>query len=181
MKTPERIIVGTIVGSVGLRGEVRIKPDTDFPERFAKTEELLASHPSGRSITLHPLRARMQKENVVMQCLEFKTIDEAKLWQGSILSITPEQLMPLGEEQFYIFQIIGLQVYDEQGEHLGEVTDVLKPGANDVYVVSLTEDLSKRYPQASGELLIPVIDKVVLITDIEQNKLIVRLMEGLLA
>lgn len=181
LRTPERILVGRIVSTQGLLGEMRIQPLTDFPERFSHTEEVLARHPSGREIVLHPVRARPHKNIVLLTCREFTTIDQVKPWLQSELSIAAEQLQPLPEGRFYIFQIIGLQVYTEEGLHLGVVTDVLSPGANDVYVVKLSPEAAKLAVESDGkELLLPVIDQVIIETNLAQERLTVRLLDGLL-
>ena len=181
LRTPDRIVVGIIVGTHGIRGEMRVKPLTDFPERFSKTAELLAVHLSGNSVILHPERARLQGEIIVLKCTELNSIEEVKPWVGSELSISKEELTELPEGRYYIFQLMGLKVYTEEGLYLGEISDVLFPGANDVYVVSLSAEAKAKAVDSNGkELLLPVIDQVILETNLEHGRMIVRLLEGLL-
>ena len=181
LRTPERIVVGTIVTTHGIHGEVRVKPLTDFPERFGSTEELLATHPSGRQLILHPTTAKLHKNVVLLKCLEFDSIDSAKPWVSAQLCIAAADLVELPAGRYYVFQLLGLQVYTKEGLHLGELVDVLSPGANDVYVVRLTPEAAKLAVECDGkELLLPVIDEVVLETDLAAGRLIVQLLEGLL-
>ena len=180
-RTPSSVIIGEIVGLYGLRGEVKVKPLTDFPERFQRTKEIRAVHPSGREMVLHPQKARQIRRIIVMQCKEFSSLRESEPWVGAQLHISPSELTTLPEGRYYIFQIVGLDVFTEEGLYLGKVSEVLTPGANDVYVVALSEDGRARAKDCDGEtLLIPVIDEVILETDLERGKLTVRLLEGLL-
>ena len=96
--------------------------------------------------------------------------DEAELLRDQYVMVALDDAVPLEEDEFYLYQIIGLPVYTEDDEHLGEVVDVIETGANDVYVV--------RGPR--GEILLPAIEECILDVDIEGKRVTVRLMEGLL-
>ena len=179
MKTEKMFQIGRIVGSHGLRGEVKVFPLTDFPERFTKKTPILARHESGREIMLHPLSAREHKGTIILQVSEFEEINQTIPWLKSELLIPEEDLMPLPEGRYYLHQIIGLEVFLEDSTHIGTVTDVLQPGANDVYVVHLNENGQKLPIDSKEELLLPVIDDVILSTDLAQHRIIVRLLAGL--
>ena len=181
MRVPKRIVVGEIVSTQGLKGEMRIRPLTDFPERFGHTKELVAVHPTGRSMVFTPVTARQQGRVIILKCAELDSIEEVKPWIGAELTIDSSELMPLPEGRYYVFQLIGLKVFTEAGLYLGELSDVLFPGANDVYVIKLSEEAKAKVVYCDGkELLLPVIDEVILDTDLEQGKMTVRLLEGLL-
>jgi len=179
MKTPTMFQIGKIIGSHGLRGEVKVFPLTDFPERFEKKVPILARHESGRELMLHPVSARFHKGMIILKVEEFDEINQTIPWLKSELLIPETDLMPLPEGRYYIHQIIGLEVFLEDGCHVGTVTDVLQPGANDVYVVRLSESGQKLPLESKEEVLLPVIDDVILNTDIVNKRLIVRLLAGL--
>ncbi|MCL2498117.1 MAG: ribosome maturation factor RimM [Symbiobacteriaceae bacterium] len=173
--------MGKIVAAQGLKGEMRVLPLTDFPERFATTRELVAYHPNGKMLTLHPQHAREHKGVIILKCQEIENIAQLQPWIQAELTISPDQLQELPPGRYYIFQVLGLQVYTEEGLHLGELVDVLTPGANDVYVVQLTPEASAMAQESDGkELLLPVIDEVILTTDLASGRLTVRLIPGLL-
>ena len=181
LRTPDRVVVGRIVASQGLAGEMRIYPLTDFPDRFADTKALLATHPSGRTLLLTPQKARLHKKMVILKCQEIDSIADLTPWIASELSIAAAELRELPPGRFYVFQIIGLKVVCEDGFLLGEISDVIFPGANDVYVVKLTAEAAARAVDCDGvELLLPVIDEVILQTDLEEGVITVRLLPGLL-
>ncbi|MCL2547674.1 MAG: ribosome maturation factor RimM [Symbiobacteriaceae bacterium] len=181
LRTPDAIVVGLVVGVHGLHGDLRIKPLTDSPQRFSEIKEMKAAITDDNSILLHPVKARAIRGIVVLSCKEITSIKEASKWVGAEISIHPTELPTLPEGRFFIFQIIGLRVYSEDGLYLGLVSDVLFPGANDVYVVTLSPEGAALAKHCDGrELLVPVIDEVILETNLLDGTLIVRLMEGLL-
>lgn len=161
--------VGKIVNTHGLRGEVKVVPWTDYPEVF---EEISSVFISRRDETKeYKIKSvKYQKNNIILKLSGIDTIDEAEKLRGVILTTERSQLGELPEGTYYIADLIGLAVYDEAGELLGRISDVLQTGSNDVYVV-------KR--DAGRDLLIPVIDGVVLSVDIDGGKVSVHLMEGL--
>ena len=181
LRAPERIVVGKIVATQGLHGEMRVQPFTDFPERLADIPELLAQHPSGREIILHPRSSRMHKNVVILSCREWKSVEDIRPWIDSVLTISNVDASPLPEGVYYVFQILGLDVYTEDDFHLGSVVDVLSPGAHDIYVVRLTpEALDKRVDLREKELLVPVVDDFIVHTDLETGRMVVRLIPGMM-
>lgn len=161
--------VGKIVNTHGLRGEVKVVPWTDYPEVF---EEISSVFISRREETKeYKIKSvKYQKNNIILKLSGIDSIDEAEKLRGVILTTERSQLGELPEGTYYIADLIGLAVYDESGELLGRISDVLQTGSNDVYVV-------KR--DAGRDLLIPVIDDVVLSVDIDGGRVRVHLMEGL--
>ena len=171
--------IGRIIGKHGLRGELKVLPLTDFPERFQQKQAILARHESGRELFLHPMSARDHKGHIILKVKEFDDINQTTPWMKSDLLVREEDLMPLPEGRYYLYQIIGMQVYLEDGTHLGTVSEVLQPGANDVYVVQLSESGKQLPLESKDEVLLPVIDEVILTTDVEHKRLTVRLLAGL--
>lgn len=179
MEQVKYFLVAKIIASHGIKGQVKIKSFTDFPQRFEGRDPVMARNAKGETIILNPESCRWQKEIGIVKFAQFSSPEDALPWLKADLLIKEEQLSPLPEGRFYWHQIIGLQVYLEDGSHLGTVTDIMQPGANDVYVIKLSETGDQLLPHCKGELLLPVIDQVILATSIEEGKLLVRLLEGM--
>ena len=133
-------------------------PLTDFPHRFAQTEFLLLADRT----KLYLESVRMQKNAILVK---FRGLDTPEDWsplRNKELFVTEDELMPLPAGQYYIHQIVGLEVVDEQEQILGRVTDVLQTGSNDVYVVKTTD---------GKELLLAAIDSVVKEIDIAAGRM----------
>ena len=160
------IAVARITTPHGVRGEVKLQPLTDFPHRFAETESLLLA--DGTRLILES--ARLQRDTVLAK---FKGMDTPEAWipyRRQELFITEDALMPLPDGQYYIHQIIGLEVVDESGAVQGTVGDVLQTGSNDVYVVKTSD---------GKEILLPAIDTVVKRIDVPAGRMVVVLPEYL--
>lgn len=160
------IAVARITTPHGVRGEVKLQPLTDFPHRFAETESLLLA--DGTRMILES--ARLQRDTVLAK---FKGMDTPEAWipyRRQELFITEDALMPLPDGQYYIHQIIGLEVVDESGAVQGTVGDVLQTGSNDVYVVKTSD---------GKEILLPAIDTVVKRIDVPAGRMVVVLPEYL--
>lgn len=167
----EYITVGKIVATQGHRGEVRVLPLTDFPERFVGMQEITVYH-RGERVTYHIERVRFHKGFVVIKFKEVPDMNRALELRGGLLQVTREQLFPLPQDTYYVFEIIGLDVYTREGEWLGKVTDVISTGANDVYEVKKGE---KGRP-----LLIPALKRVVVEISLEKGRMVVELPPGLI-
>ena len=140
--------VAKILTPHGVRGEVKLLPLTDFPHRFAQTEVLLLADRT--KLYLESVR---EQKNVIL--VKFRGLDTPEDWipfRNKELFVTEDALMPLPAGQYYIHQIVGLEVIDEQERVLGRITDVLQTGSNDVYVVKSTD---------GKELLLAAIESVV--------------------
>ncbi|MBC8016394.1 MAG: 16S rRNA processing protein RimM [Sporomusaceae bacterium] len=158
------IIIGKITGPQGVRGEVRVMPLTDFPERFKDLKIALLD--DGTSLPVESVRYHQQ---VVL--LKFAKLDDRNAIEhlrNKLIKIERKDLVPLPEGHYHVFDIIGLSVYNEQEECLGKISDVLQTGSNDVYVVE---------QQNKQPLLIPGLKSVVLHVDIPGGKMIVKLQE----
>ena len=150
--------IGHIVAPHGVRGDVRIYPDTDFPKRFL---QMKYGYIDGKKYEV--AAARLHKRVVLMKFVGVDDRNAAELLRGKELQVPREDLMPLKEGQHYIFDIIGMTAYDLQDVKLGTVTDVLRTGSNDVYVV--TDDEGK-------EMLFAAIPDVVKSIDEESGKMV---------
>lgn len=170
----ERMLnVGKIVNTHGIRGEVKVYPQTDFPDVRFKPGAKLTMYPpeSGSPIVVEVASAREQKKMYVLKLKGYDDINQVERYKGWELKVSDAERVPLEEGEYYVRDIIGCEVVTEDGQTLGTITDTLSPGANDIWVVKLPK---------GKELLLPVIDDVVLDVDIAARKVKVHLMEGLL-
>nr|WP_255570116.1 ribosome maturation factor RimM [Cohnella sp. CFH 77786] len=165
--------VGKIVNTHGIRGELRVWPQTDFPDvRFKAGSRLLMVPPeAGEKVEVEIQSAREQKNVFVLKLKGYDDINQVEKFKGWELKVGESDRVPLSEGEYYVRDIVGCTVVTEEGETVGMITDVLSPGANDVWVV--------KRPKGK-ELLLPVIDEVVLEVDVPSQRVKVHLMEGLL-
>ena len=159
----ERIVIGRIGAAHGIRGELRIIPLTDFPERFAALREVMVGDE-----LLHIESVKPQGKNFLMRFREYAVREDAQKLTGRLLTVARAEAAPLDEGEYYVFDIVGLTVYDEEDNELGTVENVLRTGSNDVYAVR-SED--------GREILIPALRKVVRTIDVPNGRMTVRLSE----
>jgi 16S rRNA processing protein RimM len=170
--TPNRYLaIGRIVGPHGIRGEVKVELLTDFPERYKQGAiAYLASTPDGadaRPVTMATVRRHHERMLVKLDVTSDR--NAAEMVRGYYLLIPEGEAMPLGEHENYAHDVIGLRVETAEGEHVGDVVEIVFTPANDVYVLAGLQ----------GELLIPATREVVLSVDLAARKMIVNLPEGL--
>ena len=163
-----RLEVGKIVNTHGLKGEVKIVTWTDTPDVFEDIEYVYAKK-KHEEIKLTTKNIKYQKNNIIVKFAEINSIEEAETFKNSVLSCDREQLGELPEGVYYIADLIGCTVFENEKE-LGKISDVFNTGANDIYAVSR--------PQQK-DLLIPVLEETVKKVDIENKRIDVVLIEGL--
>lgn len=162
--------VGVVTTTHGIAGEVKVFPTTDDPKRFKKLKKVFLD--TGRTMQeLEIVQVKFFKNLVILKFRDHNKIEDVMAFKGHDLLVTRDNAVKLEEDENFICDLIGMQVYDEEGICLGELTDVLQTGANDVYEVELTD---------GREVLIPAIKQCILDVDVENNKMIVHLLEGLL-
>ncbi len=165
----EQFRVGVITGTHGLKGEVKVLPTTDDPERFLDLEEVVISGRKDRVETR--IRSVRFFKKYVLVCFEgMDRIEDVQHLKGAEILIDREDALPLEEGEYFIPDLIGLKVRTLEGEEIGTLTDVLETGANDVFVVSREGD---------KDLLLPRIDQCVRKIDLEGGFVEVFLMPGL--
>lgn len=160
---------GKIVNTHGLRGEVKVIAWTDYPEDFEDIEYVYVKRKTGDE-KLHISSVKYQKNNLIIKFAEIKDINEAEKYKNQVLYVEREMLGELPEGVYYIADLIGLKVIDENGGEIGVIADVINTGANDIYDV-------KR--EGNKNMLIPVIDDVVKKIDLENKLVQIKMMEGL--
>ncbi|GAC43100.1 ribosome maturation factor RimM [Paenibacillus popilliae] len=165
--------VGKLVNTHGIRGDAKILTSTDFPEeRFASGTELILQHPETKeSLTVTVERARPQKNVYIIKFKNFDNINDVERYKGWILYVTAAQQKELAENEYYYHEIIGCRVVTDEEKELGVISEILAPGANDVWVVQ---------PAKGKPILLPAIPDVILDVDIVGKLVKVHLMEGLL-
>ncbi|WP_117169731.1 ribosome maturation factor RimM [Paraliobacillus sediminis] len=164
--------VGKIVNTHGIKGEVKIIRITDFDDRFDVGNKLYFLGKNEKNpIQLTVASHRMHKQFDLVQFESYNTIEVAEKLKEGMLMIREEQRGTLDEGDFYYHEIIGCTVYTNENEELGEIKEILAPGANDVWVVTRPNQ---------KDLLIPYIPDVVKEVNIEEKKIIIEPMEGLL-
>ena len=162
--------VGVITSPHGVRGEVKVYPTTDDAMRFKKLDHVILDLGRGESRELKIRQVKFFKNMVILKFDGVDTMNEVEGWRQKDLLITRDQAVPLQEDEFFITDLIGLTVVTDEGDTLGTLTDVMETGANDVYQVVTEEE---------KEILIPAIRQCILEVDVEEGRMKVHLLEGL--
>ena len=169
MNREELYQIGAVTRAHGVHGEMKVFPMTDDPLRFRGMKELILD--TGKELKICEVAdARLQKNLVILKIRGIDTMDEAERLRGCGFYVTKENRVPLGEDEWFIADLIGCAVRSDEGEDLGILTDVLATGANDVYVVE---------KEGEKELLIPSIRECILDVDTEGKQVLVHLLKGL--
>lgn len=162
--------VGVISSTHGLKGEVKVFPTTDDPERFRKLKKVYLD--TGKDyMPLKVTGIKFFKNQVILKFQEFQDINEIEKYRGKDLLIDREQAVPLAENENFIVDLIDMDVYDEEEKRLGTLTDVRRPEPTTCTWWRRTE---------GKEILLPAIPSCILDVDVEAAKMIVRIPEGLL-
>lgn len=162
--------VGKIVNTHGIKGEVRVVPITDFIDERFKTGTELVIEKGSKQIPVTIEGARPHKGMELVKFANFDNINDVQQFRDCYLSVSEDQQDALDDGQYYYHQIIGLDVETLEGRPLGQIKEILSPGANDVWVVSRP---------GKSDLLLPVIKDVIKQVDLDHHKVLVELLEGL--
>lgn len=163
--------IGKVVNTHGVKGEVRVIRITDFEERFNPGSTVYLIKKNEQPVPLKIVSHRTHKDFDLLMFEGLNDINEVLHFKEALLKIKEEQLTELPKGEYYHHEIVDCDMYTVEGEKLGTITEVLVPGANDVFVVK----------QSTGkELLIPFIKDVVKEINIEDKKVVIKVMEGLL-
>lgn len=163
--------VGVISSTHGLRGEVKVFPTTDDAARFQTLKNVVLD--TGREkLDLEIQSVRFFKQFVIVKFKGIDNINDIEKYKGKSLFVTRENAVELEEDEYYIGDLIGMEVYtDDSEERFGVLKDVMETGANEVYIIT---------SENHGEVLLPAIRECILDIDVEAKKMKVHLMEGLL-
>ena len=161
--------VGQIVNTFGIKGQLKVKPFTDDMERFEELKTVyICKKNEMKKVEIEDVK--YNKQCVLLKVKGIEDLTEAEKYKGLFLKIDRKDAKKLPKDTYFIADILGLEVYTDEGELLGKVDDIFPTGANDVYVVK--DELGK-------QILLPSIPKVLKEIDLEKGKVIVHLIEGL--
>lgn len=159
--------IGRILGPYGLSGEVRVAIVTDFPERFTSLKRVRV----GERLRPYEVEsARLLRGEAILKLRGVEDAAAAEALRGEVLRVPIAEAVTPPAEHYYWHQIIGLEVVTTEGESLGRIAEILRTGANDVYVVQ----------GPRGEVLIPAIEGVVKEIDLEAGRVVVQPLPGML-
>ena len=162
--------VGVITTTHGVRGEVKVFPTTDDAERFLDIEYVLLD--TGKELRrLNIQNVKFFKNLAILKFEGIDNINDIEMYKGRELWIPREEAQELGEDEYYVADLIGMDVLLENGEKFGVLRDVMETGANDVYIIDSAEH---------GEVLLPAIKECILDVDLEKNVMTIHLMKGLI-
>jgi len=164
------ITIGQIINSFGKNGEVKVRVLTDFPERFKTLSTVILSMSGEREDRkARVLGVKYYKDFVILQLDISSSIEEAQSLKGFFICVKKEELYPLPEGSYYIFDLIGLSVFSQEGELLGTLHDVYTQSAQDLYVVKNGE----------REILIPAVKEYISEINPEAGRIVVNSKGGL--
>ena len=162
--------VGVITSTHGIRGEVKVFPTTDDPKRFKKLKQvILDTGKEKRDLEVESVK--FFKQFVILKFKGIDNINEVERYKRCPLLVTRDHAVPLQEDEYFIADMIGMQVVTEDGAVFGTLKDVIETGANDVYIIESSEH---------GEVLVPAIKECILAINIEEQKMQIHLMDGLI-
>ena len=162
--------VGVITQTHGVHGEVKVFPTTDDPERFLDLEYVfLDTGREKKKLTIQSVK--FFKQFVILKFKGINNINDIEKYKRCPLLVDRENAVELEEDEYFIADMIGMDVLTEDGELFGTLKDVIETGANDVYIIN-----SKKH----GEVLIPAIKECILDVNVKEGRMLVHLMEGLI-
>jgi len=164
------ITIGEITSPYGYHGDLRVLPLTDFPQRFKSLSRVFVNK-AGQLLERAVERAAVQQSQIVLKLAGIDSPEQAKQFRGSLLQVPREELWPLAEGAYYQFEIIGLQAVTVDGRALGEISEILTTGGNDVYVA---RDGNGR------ECLVPALKTIIREIDTAAGRIVIDPPPGLL-
>lgn len=161
--------VGVISSTHGVRGEVKVFPTTDDVKRFKKLKKVILD--TGKEqLPLEIEGVKFFKQFVILKFRGIDNINDIEKYKGKRLLVDREHAVKLKKDEYFIADMIGTDVFTEDGELFGALKDVMETGANDVYIIEMSD---------GKEVLVPAIKQCILDVDIENRKMVIHLLEGL--
>ena len=164
----EYLVIGQITKPHGVRGEVRVMPHTDLPERFTWLEAVFVGDTNGEPVAVE--HARLHKTMVLLKLAGVNGRDAAEALRDKLLYVSELEAIPLDEDEYFLFELEGMEVVTDDGRILGTLIEVLETKANNVFVVR----------GENGEVLLPDTEEVIQEIDFENGRIHVNLLPGLL-
>lgn len=162
--------IGQIVNTFGIKGMVKVKPFTENIEQFEELEKIYIKNKNGKK-EYQIQEVKYHKQMILIKFAGIENPEDAELLRESYLLINRKDAKPLEEGTYYIVDLLGLEVYTDEGVLLGKVDDIFNTGSNDIYVVK--DELGK-------QVLLPGIEDVIKQVDLENKKIIVHIIPGLM-
>jgi len=162
--------VGQIVNTFGINGLLKVMPYTDDIQRFEELEYVLIEK-NKKLLKYQIEEVKYQKQMVLLKLKGIDDINQAEEFKGCYLKINRKDAKELPKGTYFIADLIGLNVYTDDGKILGKIDDIFNYGSNDIYVVK--DELGK-------QILLPAIKEVIIQIDLENEKMIVHLLKGLM-
>ncbi|MCM1191159.1 MAG: ribosome maturation factor RimM [Butyrivibrio sp.] len=166
----EYLQVGVIISTHGIKGEVKVFPTTDDPKRFKRLKEVLLDTGKER-LDLEIEGVKFFKQFVILKFKGLDTMNDVEKYRRASLLVTRKNAVRLEKDEYFVADLIGLKVQNEDGSLIGSLRDVITTGANDVYAIDLDD---------GRELLLPAIRQCVLEVDVEAGFIRIHILEGLL-
>lgn len=167
----KQLQVGVISSTHGIRGEVKVFPTTNDVTRFKQLKRVYLDTGKEQMI-LEIERVKFFKQFAILKFKGIDHINDIERYRGRSLLVDREDAVELEEDEYYIADMLGMEVYTEDGSLFGNLKDVMETGANDVYIIDTEEH---------GEVLVPAIRECILNVDVEENRMTIHLMEGLIS
>jgi len=161
--------VGKVTSAHGIKGEIKVYPLTNVPERFYELEYVWVFDDQQRPRKYDIGYVKIISKRVCVKLKGIDNRDEAEKLKGAFLKVDSQNALKLEKDEYFIKDLIGMKVYTEEGDFVGTLVEVLQTGANDVYVIKGEE----------REILIPAIKEVVKKVDVDNKVMVVHLLEGL--
>jgi len=167
---PEYFKIGVVVNTQGLHGEIRVIPATDDPSRFDLLDYVHIEK-NGKMTRYDIEKVRYHKNFVMLKLRGVDDIEAAEKLRNAFVKIEAALALPCAEDEYYVADLVDMRVVTDDGCELGTISDVISTGANDVYIVKC---------EGKKDALIPAIKECVLSVDIPENKMTVRLLDGMI-
>lgn len=161
--------VGVVTTTHGVRGEVKVFPTTDDSARFKKLKNVILDI-GKEKLDMEITSVKFFKNLVILKFKGYDNINDVERFRQAKLLVTRDNAVELAENEYFIADLIGLKASSDEGEELGEITDVLQTGANDVYVIS---------KEGTPDLLVPAIRDCVVNVDVAAGTIVLHLLDGL--
>lgn len=161
---------GQVVGTHGLRGDLRVRPVSGDPAALLALDVGVMRLLDGSCLSVVPLRRVLHKGQVLLRLRGYESLDAVEKFRGATLLLDLEQLPPLDQDEFYWHQLEGALVVDAHRGELGRLHAMFSTAAHDTWVVKGGE----------GEVMIPVVGAFILAVDLENKRVDVDLPEGLI-
>lgn len=166
----EFLEIGQIANTFGVKGMIKIIPYTDDIKRFDELNTIYIENKKGKK-EYQIEDVKYHKNMVLMKIKGINTIEEAEFLKESYVKIDRKKAIPLEKDTYFIVDLIGLEVYTDKNEFLGNIVDIYNTGSNDIYVVKNKE---------GKQLLLPAIEDVIKNIDIKNKKIVIHIIDGLI-